>query len=312
MNMKSINALILALVFLMLLCVTPDSLDASGRKTPRKPGEPRELSRQEQARIEGYMNYFSHALFRFCSIYGEYPSSPRQLVKSGLIVVWPINPLTNKPVRFIRKIREGDYKYAGEMCYVFDSTKSGYFKGIFETTRSMGWEFYEFPETIDQSKLDELRASDSDSYSEKEPYRFAKSIVSIFGAFKNIHLDKRNGRLPQTIEELFGRDFRILSEYYRPKYTGDDSKEGGFFELGVDLAGQVAARGGVAKGFDGGMLGRGDEVHASAAPLRCQLAQQVHDDRVAHRFLEFVEHHDQATGPVFSGVATSHHPTDPA
>lgn len=235
MKLKPITSLILALAFLMLLCVLPDSSDASGRKPARKRGEPRELTKKEQVRIEGYMNYFAHALFRFCCIYGEYPSSPRQLVKSGLIVAWPINPLTNKPVRFIRNIREGDYKYAGEMCYVFDSAKSGYFKGIFETTQSVGWEFYEFPEIINQSKLDELRGSKSESYSEKEPYRFAKSIASLFGTLKNIHLDKKTGRLPQTTEELFGNHFRILSEYYRPKYTGDDPEQGGFFEIGVDI-----------------------------------------------------------------------------
>ena len=235
MKMKSITPLILSLAFLMLLCVIPNSTDASNRRVPRKPGEPRELTRAEQVRIEGYMNYFSHALFRFCCIYGEYPSSPRQLVKSGLIVVWPINPLTGRPVRFIRNIREDDYKYAGEMCYVFDSPKSGYFKGIFETTRSIGWEYYEFPDTVDQSKLDELRKSNPESYSEKEPYRFAKSIVSLFGTLKNIHLDKKTGKLPKSTEELFGNDFRILREYYRPKYTGDDNEHGGFFELGVDL-----------------------------------------------------------------------------
>jgi hypothetical protein len=226
---------ILTLAFLILLCVAPDSADASKRRIARKPGEPRELTRVEQVRIEGYMNYFSHALFRYCCIYGEYPVSARTLVKSGLIVVWPINPLTGRPVRFIRNIREGEYKYAGEMCYVYNSPKAGFFKGIFETTRSMGWEYYEFPDVVDQSKLEQLKKSNPESYSEKEPYRFAKSMASLFGTLKNIHLDEKTGKLPKSTEELLGNNFRILREYYRPKYSGDDDQHGGFFELGVDL-----------------------------------------------------------------------------
>jgi hypothetical protein len=223
-----------------LMMILPGSLlshSHAENRQPRteRPGQPRPLTRLEHLRIEGYMNYLSNSLYRYFIIYGEYPVTFNQLLDSGLIAYWPLNPLTNEPVRIISRIRESDYEYAGEISYEYNSPKSGQFRGIFETSRSDGWIMFEFPDVIDQSKYKQLVKKNPGSYTEEEPYRSAKSIVSIFGTLKEIHLDEEYGALPASIEELFGDHFRIIREYYHPAYTGDEIDEGGFFELGVEL-----------------------------------------------------------------------------
>ena len=230
--MKYIRAL---LVIVLFMCAMTGAIADQYRKEPRKRGEPRELSKKEQIRIEGYMNYFSYNLLRYFSIYDEYPTSMAKLVNSGLIVFWPINPLTGKPVRVIRDILENEYKYAGEICYVFDSSVSGYFKGNFETTRSRGWLYSEFPDVMDTSTAEKLKKNSPKAFAEEQPYRFAKSVVSLFGTFKDLRMDDESSRFPRDIEELLAEDFMILKEFYRPEYTGEDEEEAGFYDLGVDM-----------------------------------------------------------------------------
>ncbi|MBU1023415.1 hypothetical protein KKB99_03910, partial [bacterium] len=226
------------LIILTLVGLMNQSTDAYAdeyRKPPRKAGEPKALSKKEQLRVEGYMNYFSYALFRYFCIYGEYPASMNEILESGLIVFWPINPLTGNPVRIIRDIQESEYKYAGDICYVYDSSVKGYFKGIFETTSSQGWVYKEFPDVMDTSKAKKLEKSNPKSYAEEQPYRFAKSVVSLFGTLKDIRLDEKSSRLPIDFEELLSNNFMILKEYYNPKYTEKEKEHAGYYELGVDL-----------------------------------------------------------------------------
>jgi hypothetical protein len=233
--MRTAKYIPLLMTFLLFLVTLSPANADEYKKMPRKPGEPRELTKKEQLRVEGYMNYLSFALYRYYCINGGYPSSMKQLLNSGLVVFWPINPLTNKPSRIIRDIREGEYQYAGDICYVYESGKSAFFKGHFETTRWDGWKYHEFPQIIESEKYKELIKKNPESYTEKQPYRSAKSIVGIFGTLKDIHMEKDTGELPVSTEDLFGNHFRIIREYYKPVYTGEDSKEGGFFDLGVDL-----------------------------------------------------------------------------
>lgn len=218
--------------FLLMSCMLTTNSYSSATRIPSE--QFRKPTKAEQLRMEGYMNYFSFVLFRYVTITGEYPSGMSDLIRTGLLTYWPINPVTGKPVRVLNDIREGDFQFAGDITYEYDSPKAGRFKGIFYTSRSHDWKYFKFPEVIDQDLLEELIKKDPKSFTEEPEYRFSKSMVGLFGALKDIHLDNESRGLPDSIEALLSNHFRILSEFYLPVYTGDDPDEGGFYELGVD------------------------------------------------------------------------------
>ena len=226
------------IIFFILLAffLNNTSSFASAYENPNIKHPPRNLTREEMFRIEGYMNYFADALYRYYCIHGEYPISFKYLINSGLLVVWPINPLTGKPVRIVKKINKEDYEFAGDISYINPSANEGYFEGIFQTERTGVWKYMKFPDIIDKTAFLKLIKEKPKSYSEEPPVRFAKSIVSLFGTLKTLNLGIKE-KLPETTSELLNNDFRIIREFYKPVYTGSDENADGFFELGVDLAG---------------------------------------------------------------------------
>jgi hypothetical protein len=225
-----------ALLILLILLFNIGSASPSAYLNPNIKHAPRNLTREEMFRVEGYMNYFADALYRYYAIHGEYPISFKYLLNSGLLVAWPINPLTNKPVRIIKNIDKEDYQYAGDIAYKNPSANEGYFEGIFQTERTGVWKYMKFPDIVDKSAYLKLKKEKPESYSEDPPVRFAKSIVSLFGTLKTLNLDVKE-RLPETTSELLGNDFRIIREFYNPIYKGTDENTNGFYELGVDLDG---------------------------------------------------------------------------
>jgi len=232
--MKKNRFSLVLLIPLVILLNNAPSFALGAYDNPNIKHPPRNLTRGEMFRVEGYMNYFADALYRYYCINGEYPISFKYLLNSGLMVAWPINPLTGKPVRIIKKIEKEDYEYAGDISYINPSANEGYFEGIFQTERSGVWKHMKFPDIIDKVAFLKLMMQKPKVYSEDPPVKFAKSIVSLFGTLKTLNLDIR-GHLPETTSELFANDFRVIREFYKPVYTGKDENVDGFFELGVDL-----------------------------------------------------------------------------
>jgi len=228
---KIFNRTVLIIIIVLLNCIFSFADNSDNAKKPEKP---RELTEAEVLRVEGYMNYLSYNLYRYYCIYGSYPISFQHFLDSGLIAAWPINPLTEKPVRVIRTIRDYDYEYTCEISYINDSADKGYFAGIFQVGREKNWRYMTFPETLDKKKYLKLKEENPQYYSEEPPVRFAKSIVSLFPALMELNLKGRK-QLPESTEQLLGDDFRILREYYNPVYTESDENTAGFYELGVDL-----------------------------------------------------------------------------
>jgi hypothetical protein len=177
-----------------------------------------------------YEHVFTQALINYRLVNGKYPKGVAELINSGLLLVWPADPRTGKPMKLTPTLKPIE-KDLGKISYVRKSDTEASFQ-IFVKLDGK-YSIYELPccKTLD-------------AYFGKTAEKIKNNKCLVKGSFEEVlkgaftaatsRSDYLNGKnSPKTVGEIANRNFFLIKENLKPDFLSDNDAQAVFFEVGI-------------------------------------------------------------------------------
>lgn len=173
---------------------------------------------------------FTKALTDYRLINGSYPKGAAELINSGLLVVWPADPRTGKPMKLVESLKpvESDL---GKIAYVRKSDTEASFQIVVKADGK--YSIYELPccKTLDAyfgataEKVKNYKCLTRGSFEESVKGAFTAAIT------KPEYVKGKSN--PSNIADIANRNFFLIKENLNPNFISDNSDKPLFFEVGI-------------------------------------------------------------------------------
>jgi hypothetical protein len=173
---------------------------------------------------------FAKALIDYRLINGSFPKGVAELINSGLLVVWPADPRTGKPMKLVPSLKpvESDL---GKIAYVRKSDTEASFQIVVKVDGK--YSIYELPccQTLDAyfgetaEKIKDNKCLIRGSFEEAMKGAFSAAIT------RSDYLKGKNS--PKTVADIANRNFFLIKENLKPDFVSDNIDKALFFEVGI-------------------------------------------------------------------------------
>ena len=173
---------------------------------------------------------FSKSLIDYRILNGKYPSDVNELIESGLLVVWPANPATGKPMKLVDKI-EAKKQDFGKIAYVRESDEKAYFEIVVSSGKTAS--IYKFPccQTVNAAMAG-LEGFENYPKALKVD-SFERTMGGAFSAALSYDGFTNGTATPNTIGKAINHNFFLIEENLKPDFISSDPAQSLYFEKGI-------------------------------------------------------------------------------
>ncbi|MBU1024216.1 hypothetical protein KKB99_08045 [bacterium] len=173
---------------------------------------------------------FSKSLIDYRMINGKYPADVKQLIESGLLVVWPANPVTGQPMKLVNKI-EAKKEDFGKIAYVRESDNKAYFEIVISPDKKPT--VYKFPccQTVN-AEMAGLEGTVKNPSALKVD-SFERIMGGAFSAALSYDGFTNGKATPNTIGKAINHNFFLIKENLKPDFISADPNKSLYFEKGI-------------------------------------------------------------------------------
>ncbi|MFH1516062.1 MAG: hypothetical protein ABIG42_11465 [bacterium] len=178
------------------------------------------------------MSYFMSALISFYRDNDRFPQDMREFLEWDGILLWPINPLTYKPVKCRQVIDQSKFGEYGDFVYVFNSDDDAHFESMFYNQNTKEWRMEHWPTAgFIPQKVEEAAVVHELLERRTNATRFISGISRIADG---VFFHTKNRQMAFTLKEQTSLSYKVILDNWNPITTSKNVKTPGYFELGID------------------------------------------------------------------------------
>jgi hypothetical protein len=174
--------------------------------------------------------YISDSLIAFRKINGRFPKDVGELIDSGLLLAWPANPETGKPMKLVKSISPKTEDF-GKIAYVRKSDSEANFQIVINVDSKPT--VYKFPccKTV-SAELEGINGKTSvPTQVRKETFERCLTGIINTGLMRN---EFRTGsKKPVTASDLFTKNCFLIKQNLKPDFISGSSQKPFFLEKGI-------------------------------------------------------------------------------